>query len=268
MTSRKCLTTFHSSYEEHYRILHSIPLTLGTTHRYDTSLEPVCTVGMTLYGTSTDTGVCFRDQSTCPQYDTVSYSIISKVESNEPSIGIIIILRTSSSTMAMLSSAGMHSSLRWATFGWAFFIAENAILSENRSYIIEQLGDANYHYVYGTFSTAATASIGYGYYKLRNTIIPPNFIIWKNKPPFPSAVGAWVFMTVGIFLASQTLPKFQIPIAIVDSNPAGVSAPAQPSTGKKLQVRCPFDFTGRKNAENAQIYGTERISRYVCVVIY
>jgi hypothetical protein len=170
--------------------------------------------------------------------------------------------------MAMLSSAIMHPSLRWATFGWGFFIAENAILSENRSYIIEQLGDANYHYMYGTFSTAATASIGYGFYKLRKAIIPSNLILLKNKPPIPAAVGAWAFMTVGIILASQTLPKFQIPIAIVDSNPAVGPAPAQPSSGKKLEVRCPFDFAGKKDAENAQVYGTERITRYVCVVIY
>lgn len=164
--------------------------------------------------------------------------------------------------MAALSSLGMHSSIRWATFGWAFFTAENAILSENRSYIIEQLGDANYHYVYGTFSTAATASIGYGYYKLQKTIIPPNLTIWKTKPPVPAAVGAWAFMTIGIFLASQTLPKFQIPVAIVDSNPAGVTGQSHASSGKKLQVRCPFDFAGRKASETLQIYGTERITRY------
>eukprot|EP00980_Cylindrotheca_fusiformis_P025059 scaffold12982_cov129-Cylindrotheca_fusiformis.AAC.7 len=110
------------------------------------------------------------------------------------------------------------------------------------------MGDVNYHYIYGTFSTAATASIGYGFYKLQKAIVPPNLIVWNKKPPVPSALGAWAFMTLGVFLASQTLPKFQVPVTIVDS--------------KKVQVRCPFDFTGKKTSENIEVYGTERITRH------
>ena len=69
------------------------------------------------------------------------------------------------STLALPETSG--SALRWAVGGWSFFIAENLILSENRGRIIEALGDdereTNYHRLYGSFSTAATASILYAY---------------------------------------------------------------------------------------------------------
>jgi uncharacterized membrane protein len=152
--------------------------------------------------------------------------------------------------MASLSSRiGIYPSIQWATFGWAFFLGENAILSENRTWIIDQLGDENYHLFYGLISTSACASIGYGYYKLRNNkvIIPPNLIIWKRVPPIPAAVGAWACMSMGLLLASQTLPKFQIPVA---------------TENKRLQVRCPFDFTGNKDQDAALMYGSERITRH------
>eukprot|EP00429_Kryptoperidinium_foliaceum_P035047 CAMPEP_0176166482 /NCGR_PEP_ID=MMETSP0120_2-20121206/85149_1 /TAXON_ID=160619 /ORGANISM="Kryptoperidinium foliaceum, Strain CCMP 1326" /LENGTH=72 /DNA_ID=CAMNT_0017504031 /DNA_START=12 /DNA_END=227 /DNA_ORIENTATION=+ len=64
-------------------------------------------------------------------------------------------------------SALKYPAIRWAAGGWAFFIAENAILSENRTYLIQELGDDRYHLVYGTLSTIATASIGYSFYSIR-----------------------------------------------------------------------------------------------------
>ena len=57
---------------------------------------------------------------------------------------------------------------RWAVGGWTFFIAENFLLSENRTWLIDEIGDDNYHLVYGFFSTVACSSIGYGYFKLRS----------------------------------------------------------------------------------------------------
>ena len=63
-------------------------------------------------------------------------------------------LQPASATMAAFSSKG----LRWASGGWSFFIAENLVLSENRTMLIDQLGDDGYHYLYGFFSTAAMVS--------------------------------------------------------------------------------------------------------------
>ena len=89
------------------------------------------------------------------------------------------------STLALPETSG--SALRWAVGGWSFFIAENLILSENRAHIIEALGDdekeTNYHRVYGSLSTAATASILYAYVvknrpavTLRPALSPP----WRS----------------------------------------------------------------------------------------
>ena len=51
----------------------------------------------------------------------------------------------------------------------SFFIAENFVISENRSWIIEKLGDEGYHMMFGTISTAAMASTAYGYYKIKGS---------------------------------------------------------------------------------------------------
>lgn len=161
-----------------------------------------------------------------------------------------------------MASNAVRSSLRWAPAGWAFFIFENAILSENRTYLIEQLGDETYHIAYGLVSTVACTSIGYGYYVLNKTksSLPSRLILWKGRPPIPSAIGAWAFMTVGTFLASQSVPKMQIPVAIVESKSGSVGPSPNPPS-RKLQVRCPFDFTGGKQ-DAFQLYGTERITRH------
>jgi uncharacterized membrane protein len=126
------------------------------------------------------------------------------------------------------------SQLRWAASGWILFIAENAILSENRTYLIEKVGDNTYHQLYGLCSTAATGSIGYAYYKIRTSL--------KPVPPV-RMVQSWVLLTTGLIMASQTLPSMQIPVA---------------SSG---QVRCPFDFDHGKE-HGSQLHGLERITRH------
>lgn len=51
--------------------------------------------------------------------------------------------------------------VRWVALGWTGFIAENLILSENRTAIIDAIGDREYHLVYSALSTAACTSIGW-----------------------------------------------------------------------------------------------------------
>lgn len=170
----------------------------------------------------------------------------------------------SASTTA-LRSTWSSPAVRWAVSGWAFFIVENAILSENRTYLIEMLGKEPYHAVYGTCSTIAMGSIGYAYkYKL-----PP---VAKTTPRMSALALSWTCLTAGMVMASQSLPKLQIPVAlqrttqdstsVVPSQVDQPSTPSQPSSWK-LQVRCPFDFTDDKSTSvGADVRGLDRISRH------
>jgi uncharacterized membrane protein len=143
--------------------------------------------------------------------------------------------------------------LKLAAGGWIFFVAENALLSENRTVLIEHLGDENYHLLYGTCSTAATAAIGYGYFKIQR-LVSKNPSGAMLVSPIHRLV-SWGFLSVGLILASQALPKMQIPFMIGGTSDGG--------GGQKLQVRCPFDFTDQKNAlESRQIRGMERVTRH------
>ena len=100
----------------------------------------------------------------------------------------------------------LAASARYALFGWTFFIAENAVLSENRTYIISQLFDNDeqtYHAAYGTLSTLAMAMIAAGYTKVKNTrpflpITPPRLI------------AAFALQSFGLATASQMAPKLQV----------------------------------------------------------
>ncbi len=161
------------------------------------------------------------------------------------------------------STAIRSSSMLWAAGGWTFFIAENLILSENRTYLIDQLGDSAYHAVYGTLSTIATGSIGYAYlYKIPKNAPP---LLW-NAAPLPARIAAWAFLSLGATMASQALPKLQIPVAYVSSPPKeeNTTAPStvEPSSGQ-WKVQCPFDFTDSKaGSSQDEPHGLDRISRH------
>jgi hypothetical protein len=159
----------------------------------------------------------------------------------------------------LISKKSGDSVLRWAVGGWAFFIAENAVLSENRTWLIQELGDDNYHNVYGTFSTIATASIGFAYYKIRRSTMPPRWILWRRSPPRMAAAGSWIFLTTGLVMAAQVAPKMQVPVTMTSSGGAG-------SGGVGFQVRCPFDFSDKHAADNhgrgGSVRGLERVSRH------
>jgi uncharacterized membrane protein len=144
---------------------------------------------------------------------------------------------------SIISLATSNPSLRWAAGGWAFFIAENAILSENRTWLIEELGDDRYHLCYGTLSTIATGSIGYAFHLIRKQ---QNATL-RLAPSPAAAVGAWAFLSMGLAMASQVAPKLQIPVGW---------------SNQSFQVRCPFDFTDKKNPNDSSLHGLERISRH------
>ena len=175
-----------------------------------------------------------------------------------------------SSSTALLRS----SSIGWAVGGWAFFIAENVVLSENRSFLIHHLGDAGYHNIYGLISTTAVGSIAYAYLKkVQNT---PPFLWMGTSVPVPSRIASFLLLSLGLGIASQALPKFQIPVAFVKSKDdehqdtgsttkpnALPTSMVEKTTMPSFQVRCPFDFTDlkRQNGDDNP-HGMERISRH------
>ncbi|KAG7344499.1 NnrU nitric oxide reduction family protein [Nitzschia inconspicua] len=164
--------------------------------------------------------------------------------------------------MSFLVSAASRKSplLRWAVGGWTFFILENTVLSENRTYLIDRLGDDQYHAVYGTCSTLASVSIGYAYWKIRTAkSIPSSLILWnKNaRPPLVHLAVAWTCFSLGLVMASQVAPKLQIPVSIASQNGA-----------TQFQVRCPFDFSDKHHGNSSNpfdtttVRGLERITRH------
>jgi len=195
------------------------------------------------------------------------------------------------------AASGSSGMMKWAVGGWLFFIAENAVLSENRNYLIDALGgDEIYHAVYGTCSTAAMASIGYGYRQLqRATAGPPAAaaqpaaVFLVSNPALRLGL-AFATMSLGLVLASQTAPKLQVPVALTSATTAAggakedeatytanpklqkavstettTPAPSNAKGGWNLQVRCPFDFTDNKNhGDNATtaVHGLDRVTRH------
>ena len=149
------------------------------------------------------------------------------------------------------------------------FIAENFILSENRTHIISQVGDDAYHGIYGTFSTIAMGSVGYGYFKKVKNAQP---MLWNisQSAPLPAKIGSFVCMSIGLGMISQMPPKIQIPVhyassttdvqQLATSAAATTIAPEQ-QVEKGWKVRCPFDFTDNKDT-NSPVHGLERITRH------
>lgn len=166
-------------------------------------------------------------------------------------------------------------SVKLIGIGWCGFIAENLILSENRTKIIATIGDENYHRIYNTLSTSACAAIAYGYWIGRNK--GPQFRI----PGKYSRVGAFGLQAVGLGMAAQFVPKLQVPVEInlfsstpndLDSTVESptVSAPQLSTTeatvaNKKedtvMSIRCPMDFTPADIPADG-VYGVKRITRH------
>jgi len=177
----------------------------------------------------------------------------------------------------MALSRFVNTPVKWAVVSWSLFIAENFILSENRTTLISNFGDDNYHYIYGLCSTAAVSSIAYGYqYKIKNQ----GPMLWKSgvAVPLPGKIAAFVFTSIGLGLISQTAPKLQIPVeyrgeSLTDQERKEEmlsQGPMQPSQSSdknngKWKVRCPFDFTDAKSQSlegGIELKGLDRITRH------
>lgn len=168
---------------------------------------------------------------------------------------------------AALKSKG----IKWITFGWLSFIAENIILSENRTEIIERFGSDNYHHMYNTLSTLACGSIAWGYFKHGRKTGPT----FRMKGSIPGIVVGTAIQTLGFVGLFQLLPKLQVPWTVeyasentpqtVVSDNATASRPAI-----KFAARCPMDFRSMKGATDDPnaVVGLERITRYPFLWIF
>jgi uncharacterized membrane protein len=176
--------------------------------------------------------------------------------------------------MATIATKSLISSpIKWAIGGWTFFIAENFILSENRTYLISNFGDDAYHAAYGTLSTAAMSSVFYGYFRKVKNAEP---LLWSAHSPAPlgAKIASFVCLSIGLGMASQMPPKIQIPLHYYNNNISEKSneitnqtlaAANKPSVEEVEQtgwkVRCPFDFTDNKDT-TSPVHGLERITRH------
>jgi prenyl protein peptidase len=163
------------------------------------------------------------------------------------------------------------SAVRWAVGGWSFFILENAVLSENRGFLIDKLGqdcedkdegEVRYHLLYGSISTAACASIAYGFVrKVRNTL-PLQWPLAASPPPLRLAL-CFGLQTIGLAGFAQALPRMRSLYGEVEES-GQIMGPqtSQKPTGK---LQCPMDFTGndeRKFQSADGVHGLERVSRH------
>jgi hypothetical protein len=203
---------------------------------------------------------------------------------------------STSALSSLYIQAFQSNPMKWAIGSWSFFIAENLVLTENRSFIIERLFHGNeeqYHYLYGILSTIACGSIGYAYvYKIlpSSSLSSPSslYLLW----PIGSAISplrkltSFFLYSLGLGILSQVPPKLQMPVTYhgemmtsrkhttsqktedTSSLPIPISEQQQQQQ-HTWRVRCPFDFTTQqeevsKNVDgtDAAVRGIDRISRH------
>lgn len=170
-------------------------------------------------------------------------------------------------TVYSTPAAPVPSVLRWAVLPWAFFIGENVVLSHNRAELMELLGDdvegRRYHLLYNVMSTAACASLGFGYlYRVSGA--PP------LRPVSAVAVGGgFILQALGMAGLLQALPRIQVPFTSnADNAPGGALTGGGGGTGSssaQWSIRCPMDFKGETTKEVTSpdgLYGLQRVSRH------
>lgn len=179
---------------------------------------------------------------------------------NQQGVGLHVLIPSLTIMFQQLLST---SATKWAVGGWSFFIAENVILSENRTFFISEFGEDNYRLAYGSCSTAAMASIVYGYfYKIKNQAP------FRQIVPRSAMLGGFMISGLGAVMASQMFPKLQIPVHMesssmssqsnnTDSMPSAIESTPSPQKSE-WKVRCPFDFTDQHNQDTADSKSSEK----------
>ena len=160
----------------------------------------------------------------------------------------------------------IHRGVRWVTFGWVAFIAENLVLSHNREDIIAKLGDSNYHTIYNTLSTVACSSIAYGFFKY-GKFGGPQF----HRRSAVVHLSGMIIQAIGLIGISQLIPTLQVPIGILretkkQSNKNHISGQSSSTNESeiKITVRCPMDFRPKTVSADG-LFGMERVTRHPAI---
>lgn len=162
--------------------------------------------------------------------------------------------------------AHQQKALRWAVGSWSLFIAENLILSENRTEIIRRFGDDKYHAIYGLCSTVACGTILYSGYKIKTGISETVPRIARISPMGQAL--SFSMLGLGFIFVSQSAPRLQVPFYYeINKDKTMVPAPSPHEktdnttttfSSSQWKVRCPFDF----HSPEKEIYGIDRITRH------
>eukprot|EP01061_Rhynchopus_euleeides_P017270 TRINITY_DN28733_c0_g1_i1.p1 TRINITY_DN28733_c0_g1~~TRINITY_DN28733_c0_g1_i1.p1 ORF type:complete len:238 (+),score=72.00 TRINITY_DN28733_c0_g1_i1:170-883(+) len=136
----------------------------------------------------------------------------------------------------------MHPGVKWVVGGWTAFFAENIIMSENRTEIIEAIGKEGYFATYSLLSTLSVASIATGYYRHADK---------AKRRSFPLRGAGLALRIMGASAVSQSLPALK-----------NLSASADPAEYEGMKAFCPMDLKWAKNAEGKEVYGFKRITRH------
>lgn len=165
--------------------------------------------------------------------------------------------------------------VRWIGLGWCGFLAENIVLSENRTWIISEVGDTAYHATYSALSTAATASIAWGLFRHGRTHTDEHGLYRQGalqafRKPLGSSPGRIVLSAglsaLGLIGFSQLAPKLQVPVEInsaqqkpEDSKPTSAKEVENKKAGF-FRPKCPMDFRPVDMPEDG-VYGLRRVTR-------
>mmetsp|Transcript_27248 Transcript_27248/g.87489 ORF Transcript_27248/g.87489 Transcript_27248/m.87489 type:complete len:328 (-) Transcript_27248:143-1126(-) len=170
-----------------------------------------------------------------------------------------------SSSSALAAEAAPPSALRWAVLPWSFFIGENVLLSHNRASIIALCGgdEQSYHALYNALSTAACASLGFGYF-FRVAGAPP-----LRHVSVAAVGGSFVLQAVGLAGLFQALPRAQLPLASEPAHGERAEPAAASEAGaaaRQWVIRCPMDFKGESASPAVTspdgLHGLHRVSRH------
>lgn len=153
------------------------------------------------------------------------------------------------------------------------------MLSENREWLVAQLGESGYRNMYGALSTLACGSIAVGYVRFGRGQGP---LLWKPTGlPFQAA--AFATQSLGLIGFSQLVPPVQLPVAIgraevvAGATPSAPPQPHQhPAIGSEaaktagavasplgLKARCPIDFDHSRRVEGkGEVTGAKRVTRH------
>ena len=145
---------------------------------------------------------------------------------------------TAAADEAMLPPAQVlaHPSVYLCGGGWLFFVAENAVLSENRQVFIDRLGDRGYKSCYGLLSTCSLASVAYG--------------LWRHGPgPRLRIVGTPSLALGSALTCVGLVGAFNLAPAL--ANPLG-----DDFTG------CPLDLKAVRAEKASDVVGLERVTRH------